>query len=86
MEQLGPELFGAVVGWITYRTLRRKEGGAAISDLAAVIGAIGGGVVVKLWEGASFNEYSVGLFFGFFAYFVIGLILDRGKADSWMMD
>jgi hypothetical protein len=28
--------FGLVIGWITYRTLRRKEGSAALSDIAGV--------------------------------------------------
>ena len=41
---VGATCFGIVVGYVTYRTLVRKSD-AAISDLAAVIAAIGGGVV-----------------------------------------
>jgi hypothetical protein len=29
----GAICFGAVVGWVTYRTLRRKEGAVLLSDI-----------------------------------------------------
>src|ERR1700704_306636 len=40
---VGALLFGAVVGFITYRTLIRTTDKASISDLGAVVGVIGGG-------------------------------------------
>ncbi|MFE1500161.1 hypothetical protein ACFW89_34445, partial [Streptomyces albidoflavus] len=45
----GAAFFGVAVGYITYRTLARTTDKAAITDLATVIGAIGGGVVTTLY-------------------------------------
>jgi len=85
MENFGAICFGLVIGWITYRTLRRKEG-AALSDIAAVIGAVGGaGITTIFGDKNLFFAYSIGLAIGFFAYFVVGLIIGKGKVDSWMM-
>lgn len=87
MINVGALCFGVVIGWITYRTLRRKEGGAAVSDIAAVIGAIGGAGITALFDAqASFSSYCIGLAGGFFGYFIVGLFVGKGKADSWMMD
>lgn len=87
MINIGAVCFGLVVGWITYRTLRRKEGGAAVSDIAAVIGAIGGAGVTGLFDAQElFSSYCIGLAVGFFGYFIVGIIIGKGKADSWMMD
>lgn len=64
---LGAVCFGIVVGYITYRTLVRKTD-AAISDIAAVVAAIGGGVVVERFDSArgsdTFGWYSMGLLAG----------------------
>ena len=45
MLEGGVLCFGLVVGYITYRTLVRTTANAAVSDLATVIGAIGGEAV-----------------------------------------
>jgi len=82
---IGAICFGAVIGWITYRTLRRREGGAALSDIATVLGAVGGGTVVALFQGAAFESYSIGLAVGFFGYFIVSLIVEKGSVDAWMM-
>ena len=77
IEMVGAVCFGLVIGWVTYRTLRRKEGGAALSDIAAVIGAVGGATVLGLFKNEKlFGLYAIGLAIGFFSYFIIGLILD----------
>lgn len=89
MIEAGAFFFGLVVGWITYRTLRRKEGGGAISDIAAVIAAVGGGAVAANYkpETEVFGYYSVGLAVGFFLYFIVGLIMEgKASAGGWMMD
>jgi len=87
MIDLGATCFGLVIGWITYRTLRRKEGGSAISDIATVIGAIGGaGVTVLFDKPEIFSSYCIGLAIGFFAYFIVGLVIGKGNNDSWMME
>ncbi len=73
-------------GWVPYRTLQRREGAAALSDITAAIGAIGGAAVMALFKSDSlFGLYCIGLEIGFFAYFVIGLSIFGKKAtDAWM--
>jgi NhaP-type Na+/H+ or K+/H+ antiporter len=87
-EFVGAGCFGLVIGWITYRTLRRKERAAALSDLAAVLGVVGGGVVTALYpDPGLFAAYSIGLAVGFFAYLLAGLRLGgTERTDGWMGD
>ena len=85
MAVFGAICFGVVIGWITYRTLRRREGSAGISDIATVLGAVGGGGVTAIFQSQRlFGAYSIGLAVGFFGYFVVG----RGwrSGESWMGD
>ncbi len=83
---VGAGCFGAVMGWITYRTLRRREGAAALSDIATVVGAVGGAAVTALFRTADlFGAYCIGLFVGFFAYLVVALNVKSEQAvDAWM--
>ena len=77
----GAVCFGIVVGYITYRTLARTTDKAAITDLATVIGAVGGGTVLTLYgsaDGAMFAMYSFGLLAGMVLYLIASLIF-RGK-------
>jgi hypothetical protein len=39
MAVLGAICFGLVIGWITYRTLRRAAGAVGLTDLATVLAA-----------------------------------------------
>jgi uncharacterized membrane protein YeaQ/YmgE (transglycosylase-associated protein family) len=72
VSDIGALLFGVVIGWITYRTLARRAGGAQISDIATVVGAVGGGAVTGLFGNRGlFGMYAIGLFLGFFAYLVV---------------
>ena len=83
--RIGALLFGVVVGWITYRTLRRREGNAALSDIATVIGAVGGGAVTVLYgQGGLFGWYAIGLAGGFFGYFLVMLGIDGDNKTDWM--
>jgi ABC-type protease/lipase transport system fused ATPase/permease subunit len=89
---IGADCFGLVVGWVTYRTLRRKEGTTQLSDLATVIAAIGGAAVTKLFDNPNlFGWYCIGLAVGFFLYFIIAVIV-TGKDEQatpvsqWMGD
>lgn len=70
--------FGAVIGYITYRTLQHKSE-SGISDIAAVIAAIGGSAVIALFpvSGPQFDSYAYGLAVGMATYFAfnLGLIL-----------
>jgi len=78
----GASLFGVVIGWVTYRTLRRSSV-SGLSDIATVIGAVGGAAVTKLFptETGVFGAYCIGLAVGFFAYLVTALILAK-KTDK----
>ena len=81
---IGSVCFGLVIGWITYRTLRRVET-TAISDLASVIAAVAGGAVLGIFErGDSFGLYAIGLTVGFFGYLALNLALNRANTVTWM--
>src|SRR5262249_54992655 len=71
----GAFCFGAVVGWVTYFTMRYSQA-HALSDIAVVIGAVGGAAVLALFPAQSelFAAYGIGLAVGFFAYVAILII------------
>ena len=85
---IGSLCFGLVTGWITYRTLRRKEGAAALSDIATVLGAVGGALVTALFKTEDlFGAYAIGLAIGFFAYFIVSLfVYGKEQAGRFMGD
>jgi hypothetical protein len=83
---IGAVCFGVVIGWITYRTLRRLEA-TSISDIASVIGAVGGAAVLGILKrGDSFAWYAIGLTAGFFGYLIVNLIFDPKTTIGWMGD
>ena len=86
--EIGAIAFGIVVGWITYRTLARQTEGVAVSDIATVVGAVGGGAVVGLFDNERlFGFYAIGLAIGFFAYLAIFAALNgREKTRTVMGD
>ena len=86
IELIGAGAFGLVVGWIVYRTLRRREDKAAISDLSAVVAAIGGGAVTQLFpDERLFGAYGIGLAVGFLSYLIVNLLHSGAeKTGEWM--
>jgi hypothetical protein len=70
VEYFGPLCFGIVIGYVTYRSLARSGPTSSISDIAAVIGALGGGVITTLFlpGSESFGFYAFGLVLGFAIY------------------
>jgi len=66
--------FGVVIGFVTYWTLKHART-VGISDIGGVIAAIGGGVIITLFQGRNFDEYAIGLAVGFFIYLVLSLVL-----------
>jgi len=85
IASVGAIAFGLVVGWVTYRTLRRKEGVSALSDISSVIAAVGGGTVVALFKsGEFFGFYSIGLAIGFFLYLIVNMIIAKEETKKWM--
>lgn len=85
----GALAFGAVIGWVTYFTMRYSKQ-HAMSDVAVVLGAVGGAAVLKLFSAESglFALYSLGLAGGFFVYVLILMIATvsaegvKGLADQ----
>jgi hypothetical protein len=88
MAWVGAFVFGLVVGWITYRTLRRREGAAALSDVSSVVGAVGGGAVTALFKSEElFGLYALGLGVGFFLYLIVSMaVYGKESSKNWMGD
>jgi uncharacterized membrane protein YeaQ/YmgE (transglycosylase-associated protein family) len=86
LATIGAGCFGLVIGWIAYRTLRRREGAAQLSDIATVVGAVGGAAVTSVFDDADvFGGYSIGLAIGFFAYFAVAVRVEgKDSAARWM--
>jgi len=80
---IGALCFGVVVGWITYRTLRRSTT-TGLSDIATVIGALGGAAITGIWKPGTgaFGAYCIGLIFGFFGY--LRIATTNKNAPEWM--
>lgn len=71
--QWGAVAFGLIIGWITYRTLRHNSEPGDLSNISAVIGAVGGAAVTGLFDSEEiFAAYCIGLAVGFFAYLILG--------------
>jgi hypothetical protein len=74
--------FGIVIGYITYRTLRHKKE-TGISDIASVIGSVGGAAIVALFPvGGGFDFYAIGLAAGFFLYLLLSVLLAGDKKTA----
>ncbi len=85
VERWGALVFGVVVGWIVYRTLRCQTEAVAVSNIATVIGAVGGAAVTTLFgEVQIFGWYCIGLGIGFFAYLLIAVLLGWKDRNSWL--
>jgi hypothetical protein len=90
IEFWGALTFGVVIGWVSYRTLRRTKA-TGLGDIASVIGAVGGGAITALFPAGSgaFGAYGIGLALGFFSYLVVALIVARkteglSAANEWL--
>ena len=85
---VGALCFGVAIGYITYRTLVRTADKTAISDIATVIGAVGGGAVTGLFDpatGDAFGWYSIGLLAGMAAFFLLYLALNGKEKTAAVM-
>lgn len=84
IESWGALCFGLVVGWVTYRSLRRTAD-AGLSNIASVIGAVGGAAVTALFNTKElFAWYCIGLAIGFFVYLITGATLFKNV--DWLGD
>ena len=83
VQEVGALCFGFVVGWVTYRTLRRSSDHVGLSDVATVIGAVGGAGVTSLFDDDKlFAWYCIALAIGFFLYLILGHTVF--KDSSWL--
>ena len=86
----GAVCFGIVTGWICYRTLRRNQAASGLSDIATVIGAIGGAAITGIWKPgtSAFAGYCIGLMVGFFLYLIVSYIVEtpenRKTVATWL--
>lgn len=90
MIQWGAFAFGAVIGWFTY-FVNRHRSEVRLTDVASILGALGGGVALTLFPEQTelFAWYGLGLAAGFFGYFLIliGLVLSqKGWTMAWFLD
>ncbi len=85
---VGALLFGAVVGFITYRALIRTTDKAAVSDVGAVVGVIGGAAVTGLFDPHTsnlFGWYAIGLAVGLAIYFIVFLVMNGMERTAVVM-
>lgn len=77
LQKWGAFAFGAVIGWNLYLINRYRAGAVSVADVATLITAIGGSAVLALFDPKTdlFGFYGIGLSVGFFAYFLVLLIM-----------
>jgi hypothetical protein len=90
---LGAMGFGSIIGWFVYYINRYRRADVQFSDLTTVVGIVGGAGVTSLFGGGNqtlFGAYGIGLFLGFFGYFLTLIILVRNSAGvfgvTWFLD
>lgn len=91
LQILGAGGLGFVIGWYVYYINRYRKSDVQISDLLTLIGAIGGAAVTALFPARTdlFGAYGIGLFSGFFTYFVLLVILVGTSTNfnvDWFLD
>ncbi|RMH00402.1 MAG: hypothetical protein D6706_04210 [Chloroflexi bacterium] len=74
-----------------YYINRYRKGDVQFSDLVTLIGILGGGTIVSLFPARTdlFGAYGIGLFAGFFGYFLALLIMvgrSRNFDVDWFLD
>ncbi|MGA7731330.1 MAG: hypothetical protein WCD37_08660 [Chloroflexia bacterium] len=77
MQVIGAGLFGLVIGWYLFYINRHRKSDLQLGDLATLVGILGGAAVLAIFPQGSdlFAGYCIGLAIGFFAYFIVLLIL-----------
>lgn len=91
IQLVGAGGFGAILGWFLYYVNRYRQGNVQLADLVTLIGALGGGSILAIFPERTdlFGAYGLGLFAGFFGYFLmlvlLVLISDNFTID-WFLD
>jgi hypothetical protein len=89
-ELAGAAAFGAVIGWYLYYVNRYRQDEISAQDLVTVIAAVGGGAVLSLFPAQTqlFGAYGLGLFIGFFGYFLVLFLIVAFSSDyklTWFL-
>jgi hypothetical protein len=91
LQVLGAMGFGALIGWFVYYINRYRKGDVQWSDLTTLIGILGGGAILALFPEQTdlFGAYGIGLFIGFFGYFVFLMVwvrISKNFTVDWFLD
>jgi hypothetical protein len=91
LQMLGAGGFGAILGWFLYFTNRYRKADVQLSDLVTVVGALGGAAILALFPAKTdlFGAYGIGLFCGFFGYFLVLAVLvwrSPNFTRDWFLD
>jgi len=83
--------FGAVIGWYVYYVNRYRKADVQLGDITTVVATLGGAAVTRLFATGTplFGAYGIGLFVGFFAYFLSLIILvsiSKNFMSDWFLD
>jgi uncharacterized membrane protein YeaQ/YmgE (transglycosylase-associated protein family) len=83
--------FGALIGWYVYYINRNRTDKVQMNDILTLIGAIGGAAILAIFPAKSelFGAYGIGLFAGFFGYFVFLMIWVKVSDQftfDWFLD
>lgn len=93
IPNIGAAGLGCIIGWLVHYINRNRRADVQFSDLTTVIGIVGGAGVTSLLGGADktlFGSYGMGLFVGFFGYF-LALVARSRKSNgafspAWLLD
>ena len=91
IQLLGAGGLGAIIGWYVYYINRYRKGDVQFSDLVTLLGILGGGAILALFPARTdlFGAYGIGLFVGFFTYFLVLLVMVRVSPNfdvDWFLD
>ncbi|MBK9940736.1 MAG: hypothetical protein IPP13_03835 [Kouleothrix sp.] len=91
IQLVGAFAFGLIIGWRVYFTDRYRTTAVDFGDLATVIGIVGGGGILALFQAGSdlFGAYGIGLAIGFFLYHLRLVVLVRRSPnfdDDFFLD
>jgi hypothetical protein len=88
---LGATGFGVLIGWYVYYTNRYRKDDVKLSDVVTLVGVLGGAAILALFPARSelFGCYGIGLFVGFFGYFLTLVLLvavSKNFTLDWFLD
>jgi len=91
VQLLGAGGVGAMLGWYVYYINRHRTGDVQMSDLVTLVGVLGGGAITALFPARTdlFGAYGIGLFIGFFGYFLALLVMvaiSKNFNVDWFLD